>query len=121
MPNMLKPPFTTRGGRWILFLLVLGAGVSLVSSTILRVYGLTAKQGQLSLSQLGDAVFLASMTFMHVIYMLLVVTNSVLKEIRFPWKGPELYKRYLTAVLCLAYAAPLVVYLTGLSVAALST
>lgn len=109
----VMPTFTTRSGRLLLFFLVIAGGISLVGSNLLRFEVLAPSHGQLSLSHLMDAVLLAVLVFMHIFYMLTVVNENILREVRFPTSRPDFYRRYLTMGLCLAYATPLLVYLAG--------
>ena len=110
----INPPFTTRLSRLILFFLVLIAGISLVTSTILRNRAIAETTlGEVTVAQLKNALILSILTSMHILYMLIVVNINVLKDIRFPKSRSDIFKRYLTIALCLAYAAPLLVYLVG--------
>lgn len=112
----LTPCFTTRRGRLFLFCLVLLAGISIVGTALIRIQTLPPDSySEVTWSQLTAALVLSATTLLHMVYLLVVIQVTVLQEISFPRTVTEILRRYLTMFLCLAYAAPLTLYLLGLA------
>ena len=69
------------------------------------------------MDEIWISILLAAFAFMHIFYMIAVVNENVLKQIPFPRDAVDILRRALTLSLCLAYAAPLIIYVVGLFVA----